>query len=265
MELVTMKIPQGVNVMEDGKPFFFEGGKTGCLLIHGFTGTTSSMKPMGEFLAGKGLTVLGPRLPGHGTDVKDMARWAYTDWTGTAETALKELSSMCDKVFVGGLSMGGTLTLYLAEKFTDKISGIIPINAPVKRLIISPVQNQLLKAVPVVKHILKTFPGVGSDVKDPDVTEVAYDKLSTNAVQELVKLQAIVMQGLGRITIPVRIFESKDDHVVPPLNGPFIFENIKSSDKKLTWLENSYHVATIDLDKEKIWSESFNFINGIAG
>ena len=62
---MTLKVPVGVSVMDDGKPFFFEGGRTGCLLIHGFTGTTSSMRLMGEFLAEKGMTVLWPRLPGH--------------------------------------------------------------------------------------------------------------------------------------------------------------------------------------------------------
>jgi esterase/lipase len=107
---MTLKMPVGLSVMEDGKPFFFEGGKTGCLLIHGFTGTTSSMRPMGEFLAAKGVTVLGPRLPGHGTDVNDMGKWAYTDWTAMVETALAELRDLCDTIFVSGLSMGGLLT-----------------------------------------------------------------------------------------------------------------------------------------------------------
>jgi len=265
MELETMKIPAGIDVMDDGKPFFFEGGKTGCLLVHGFTGTTSSLKPMGEFLAGKGLTVLGPRLPGHGTDVEDMARWAYTDWTRTVEKALQELMSLCDCVCVAGLSLGGTLTLYLGERYPDRISGIIPVNAPVKRLVINPVLNLLQKTVPVLKHVLKTFPGVGSDLKDPNVTEVAYEKFSTNAAHELLKLLAVVKNDIARIKMPIRIFESKDDHVVPPENGPFVYENVASTDKKLIWLENSYHVATLDLDKEKIFQESYEFITAVTG
>jgi carboxylesterase len=265
VELKTLEIPPGTEVLEDGKPFFFDGDhRIGCLLIHGFTGTTSSMKPMGESLAAKGVTVLGPRLPGHGTDVQDMARWSYTDWTSTVETALEELGSLCAKVFVAGLSMGGTLTLYLGENYQDRVSGIIPISAAVSRLAPSFAENQALKIVSILKHVLKTFPGPGNDLKDPSVTEVAYEKLSTEALHEFVKLADRVKADLGEITIPVRIFHSREDHVIPTENAVYVFDNVSSSDKELTWLDNSYHVATLDYDKELIFSESYDFMTRIS-
>jgi carboxylesterase len=263
--LKTMEIPGGLNVMEDGKPFFFEGkGRVGCLLIHGFTGTTSSMKPMGEYLAGRGLTVLGPRLPGHGTDVKDMGRHSRQEWIGAVETALREIGSMCDKVFVGGLSMGGTLTLYLGENHPDEISGLVPISAAVSR--VAPgAQYYMLPLVPVLKHVMKTFPGPGNDLKDPNTTEIAYDKLSTEALHEMIKLAAGVKADLSRIKMPIRIFVSRDDHVVPPENSRYIYDNVSSADKKMIWLENSFHVATLDLDKEQIFEQTFDFIQEVAG
>jgi len=264
MVLKSMEIPAGLDVMEDGKPFFFEGGKTGVLLIHGFTGTTSSMKPMGEYLSARGLTVLGPRLPGHGTDVKDQGRFTYNDWIATAETALAELQGMCDTVFVSGLSMGGTLTLYMGEQHSDTLAGIMPISAPAVRLA-QGAQNGLLKLIPVLKHVMKTFPGPGNDLKDPGVTEVAYEKLNTSALHELTRLIKYVDSNLGRITVPIRVFHSRDDHVVPPENAPYIYEHVSSTDKDLVWLDNSYHVSTLDFDKEKIFETSYNFIQGIAG
>lgn len=262
--LKTMEIPAGLKVMDDGKPFFFEGGKTGALLIHGFTGTTSSMKPMGEYLAGKGLTVLGPRLPGHGTDVKDQGRYTHNDWIATVETALAELQGMCDKIFVSGLSMGGTLTLYMGEQHSDTLAGIMPISAPAHRLA-KGAQGALLPLVGVMKHVLKTFPGPGGDLKDTSVTEVAYEKLSTSALHELTRLIKYVDSNLGRITVPIRIFHSREDHVVPPENAPYIYENVGSTDKELFWLDNSYHVCTLDFDKEKIFEASYNFIQNITG
>jgi len=67
-------------VMTGAEPFFFEGGEVGCLVSHGFTGTTQSMRFLGEFLASEGgLTVVGPRLKGHGTSVEDMARASAED------------------------------------------------------------------------------------------------------------------------------------------------------------------------------------------
>lgn len=255
----TLKMPVGLSVMEDGKPFFFEGGKTGCLLIHGFTGTTSSMRLMGEFLADKGMTVLGPRLPGHGTDVKDMGNWSYMDWTSTVETALSELRELCDTVFVSGLSMGGLLTLYLAERHSDTLAGVMPISAPVHWL--APGANGIaLKFVGVLKHVLKTFPGPGNDLKDPDVVEVAYDKLSTNAAHELAKLGKVVDGDLEHITCPIRLFAAVEDHVVPPKNSQYIYDHVSSTDKEIIWLDNCYHVATLDYDKDKIFEASYDFM-----
>ena len=264
MELETLKVPGGLDVMEEGKPFFFEGSKkAGCLLIHGFTGTTSSMKLMGEYLADKGLTVLGPRLPGHGTNVSDMGKYGWRDWTVTAEKALEELSGICEEVAVSGLSMGGLLTLYLGERHPE-IAGLIPISAPVVRLAPG-AQNRLLKIVPILKHVLKTFPGPGNDLKDPNVTEVAYDKLSTMALHELIKLADMVRPDLQKITMPIRIYVAHDDHVVPPENASYIFEHVGSKDKEVIWLDNSCHVATLDLDKDRIFSEGYNFISRLAG
>jgi len=264
MELETLKIPAGLDVMEEGKPFFFEGSKkAGCLLVHGFTGTTSSMKLMGDYMAEKGLTVLGPRLPGHGTDVKDMGLYTMSDWTSTVEKAYAEISEICEKVFVSGLSMGGLLTLYMGEKHPE-IAGLIPISAPVVRLAPG-AQNYLLKLIPVLKHVMKTFPGPGNDLKDPDVVEVAYEKLSTNALHELVKLADVVRPDLARITQPIRIYVAHDDHVVPPENASYIFDNVGSKDKEIIWLDNCCHVATLDLDKDRIFSESYNFISRLAG
>jgi carboxylesterase len=262
--LETMKIPAGVTVMEDGLPFFFSGGDVGCLLIHGFTGTTSSMRPMGEYLAEKGLTVLGPRLPGHGTDVEDMARYTFGDWTTVVERALSELESICGQVFVSGLSLGGILTLYLGERYPERIAGLMPVSAPAVRLATG-LQGFALHLVPALKHLLRKFPGPGNDLKDPSVTEVAYEKMSTLALHELIRLQAAVRDDLARVTSPIRIFQGREDHVVAPMNAVEIFERVCSTDKELIWLENCCHVATLDFAKEKIFEESYRFITEIAG
>ncbi|MDD5748079.1 MAG: alpha/beta fold hydrolase [Actinomycetota bacterium] len=261
MELESMKMPKDLEVMEEGKPFFLEGdGKIGCLLIHGFTGTTSSMKPLGDCLNSSGVTVLCPRLPGHGTNVKDMAHYSYTDWIRAVELGLSELRSVCDVTFVSGLSMGGTLTLYLAETHTREVAGVIPISAPAFRLA-SGIKRLALPLAPFLKLFVKSMPGPGGDIKDPNITETAYEKLSTKALCELKKLVKIVERDLPQITVPIRIYASKDDHVVPPENGIFIHEHVSSAHKELRWLENSYHVATLDFEKQTICEESLEFFH----
>ncbi|MDD5448124.1 MAG: alpha/beta fold hydrolase [Actinomycetota bacterium] len=253
-KLKSLELPRDVEVMEDGRPFFFKGGDIGCLLIHGFTGTTQSMRLMGEYLGQQGLTVLCPRLPGHGTNVKDMARWRFTDWTDTVELAFEELKSICREVFVGGLSMGGTLTLYMGETKGEEIRGLIPICAPVF------MRNPVMKLVPILKYVVKAASGVGNDIKDPQMKEVAYEKVSLEAVHEFTKLMNMVRRDLYKVTLPIRIFQARGDHVVPTDNAKFIYDHVTSSDKELIWLENSYHVATLDFDRQELFEKSLEFI-----
>jgi carboxylesterase len=247
-----------VEVWPDAQPFSFDGGKIGVLVVHGFTGCTQSMLPLGKGLAEAGFTVIGPRLPGHGSSVEEMATMTWRDWTGEAEKGLKELLGRCDKVFVTGLSMGGTITCYLGENYADKIAGLMPINAPVAKL------NPLLPVTPVVKYFMKTIPGVGSDIKDPDSKESCYDKVPVPAAAQLYKLMQTTKKDLAKITSPIMILCSREDHVVSTKNGPYILEHVGSKDKELVWLENSYHVATIDNDKDEIIRRCVEFIQRLS-
>ena len=179
-------------VWPDAEPFSFEGGKTGVLVVHGFTGCTQSMLPLGEKLAAAGFTVLGPRLPGHGTTVKDMGTRTWREWTGEAEKALQELLERCDKVFVTGLSMGGTITCFLGERYADEVAGLMPINAAVSKL------NPMMPLTPVVKYVLKTIPGVGSDIKNPDAEESCYDKVPVAAAAELYQLMKVTKADIAK-------------------------------------------------------------------
>lgn len=240
-------------VWDDAQPFSFEGNSTGVLVIHGFTGSTQSMLPYGETLAAKGYTVVGPRLPGHGTTVEDMATRKYTEWTGAAERALKELSGKCDRVFVTGLSMGGTITLWLAARYPDRIAGVVPVNALA-------LTKPIFKLAPLLKF-LKTVPGVGSDIKKPECKESCYGKVPVAAVCELTKLLAEMREGLPRVTAPALVVASRVDHVVSePSNANYIMANLGSKEKEMLWLENSYHVATLDNDAGLIFERAAAFI-----
>ena len=113
------------------EPYSADGGSTGVLLIHGFTGSPKSMTPWGQRMAAEGHTVRVPRLPGHGTRWQDMNLTRWEDWYAESERSYDELRKSCDSVFVCGLSMGGSLTLRLAQEHGDAIRGIILVNPAV--------------------------------------------------------------------------------------------------------------------------------------
>jgi len=241
-------------VMTGAEPFFFEGGEVGCLVCHGFTGTTQSMRFLGEFLANEGgLTVVGPRLKGHGTSVEDMARSSAEDWIRSVEAGLETLRERCSKIFMTGLSMGGTLTLYTAAMHSDVICGAVPINGALF------VNNPDLAGLAFMAGAPATVPGVGGDIKKPGVTELAYEDVPVPAIRQIYALMSVTREVLPRVMCPTLVVQSRDDHIVVPDNAPFIIENIGAEDKRLLWLENSYHVATLDHDKELIARETLKF------
>ncbi|MFC4557687.1 alpha/beta hydrolase [Virgibacillus kekensis] len=242
-----------LNVMQDAEELFFSGNKTGVLVIHGFTGTTQSMRYLGERLAEEGYTVFGPRLTGHGTDPEDMEKASYKDWTRDVERGLEKLKEQCDDVFVTGLSMGGTLTLYLAEK-QEGIKGIVPINAATH-------MPDLIQTYNELKDTDTRFvDGIGSDIKQEGVEELAYKKTPVRSMKEIIDLSEQVADDLIQIKTPALVVSSNVDHVVPPENSQVIYDSINSDDKDIVRLENSYHVATLDNDKELIADKCIEFI-----
>lgn len=243
------------NVMAGAEPFFFEGNEVGCLVCHGFTGSTQSMRFLGKYLADEGgLTVVGPRLKGHGTSVEDMARSSAEDWIRSVEAGLQTLQEKCSKIFITGLSMGGTLTLYMAAMHPDVIRGAIPINGAVFA------NNPDLAGLAFMAAAPATVPGVGGDIKKPGVTELAYADVPVPAIRQLYALMSVTRELLPRVKCPLLVIQSRDDHIVVPDNAPFIIENAGAEDKQLLWLENSYHVATLDHDQELIARETLKFI-----
>jgi carboxylesterase len=245
-------------ILPGAEPFYAEGSRTGILVSHGYTGSPQSMRYLAEGLARAGYTVALPRLKGHGTTPADMATSAASDWIADLNSALQWLQERCDTFFVTGLSMGGTLTLYMAGQYPGLFKGIIPINAVI--FVNSPDMASLAYMAGVPAEI----PGVGGDIKAAGVTELAYTVLPVATIKELMALMKVTEELLPRITCPALIITSRQDHIVPPANAEYILNRIASEDKRILWLEDSYHVATLDNDKDRIVQESIAFIQAHA-
>lgn len=246
-------------ILPGAEPFHFEGNDVGVLVCHGFTGTTQSMRFLGEALHRRGYTVVGPRLAGHGISPQAMARTTASDWIASVDEGLATLRKSCKQIFVTGLSMGGTLTLYAAAKHADVIRGAIPINGTVQ------IDNPDMAGLALDPAMPATVPGIGSDIKAPGVTELAYKEVPVPAIRQVYALAAVTRDLLPRVQCPTLVIQSREDHVVNPRNGPRIVRLLGANRVELLWLDNSYHVATLDNDKELIAQRTGDFIRSIAG
>ncbi|SOD74371.1 esterase/lipase [Jatrophihabitans sp. GAS493] len=247
-----------MSLLAGSEPFSIDGGRIGVLVSHGFTGMPASMRPWAEHLAAQGYTVRLPLLPGHGTSWQDMNTTTWQDWYATIEAAYDELAARCDQVFVCGLSMGGTLVTRLAEEKGDAVAGVVLVN---------PAYATERKDAALAKYIswlVKSMPGIASDIKKPGVTEPGYDRTPVKAFVSLQQLWKTVLADLGKITAPVLLLRSREDHVVEPLSGRLLQSNATSTTVREIVLENSYHVATLDNDAPLIFDESVRFISDLV-
>ncbi|MFJ3200707.1 alpha/beta hydrolase [Streptomyces sp. NPDC086989] len=245
-------------VLPGAEPFRHEGGEVGVLLCHGFTSTAQSMRPWAEYLAEQGLTVSVPLLPGHGTRWQDMQLTGWQDWYAEVDRALRELLEQCTRVFVFGLSMGGALTLRLAARHGDAVSGIVLVN-PVNKI-----KDPMAFALPVAQHFLRSTAGIASDIAKPGVAEIGYARVPTRAAASLRQFLKLVDTELPQVTQPVLLLHSRQDHVVSPADSARILARISSTDVTETLLEQSYHVATLDHDAEQIFADSYAFVGRLA-
>lgn len=248
-----MAMSDAVEVMPGAEPFAAEGGPVGVLVLHGFTGNPASMRGLAEAYAAAGYTVDLPRLPGHGTSVEDMLTTGWADWSAAAEAAYEALAASCEQVVVVGLSMGGSLTCWLGTRHQE-IAGLVCVNPAV-----APSDDMRALVAAMTESGEELMDGIGSDVADPDVVESAYAQTPLRPLLTLFDASAAVVGDLGSITSPLLLFTSPQDHVVPPTDSDLLAGAVSGPVERVS-CDRSFHVATIDFDKDLIRDRSLEFI-----
>ena len=236
----------------DADPAATGGTRVGVLVVHGFTGQPASVKPWAEGLAEQGYAVEVPRLPGHGTSWQDLNEHRWADWYAEVSAAFDRLAARVDRVVVAGLSMGGALVLRLAADRGDAVAGVVVVNPAVATTRLD------VKLLPVLKHLVPSFPGIANDIKKEGVSEHGYDKTPLKAAHSMMQAWPPLVAALPRITAPLLYLRSAVDHVVDESSEPLI-THVGSPDVRVVRLPESYHVATLDHDLPLIVTETAEF------
>jgi carboxylesterase len=227
-------------------------------VIHGFTGSPASTRPWARYLADAGLSVIAPRLPGHGTRWQDLNRTRWPEWYQEVDAAFARLRGRCTRVFVMGLSMGGCLALRLAEQHGPAVAGLVVVNPSLTTT------DPRARFSGILSRILPSVPGVVDDIKKPGITEHGYPRLPTRAFHSLRSLWAVTTADLPRITVPLLVFRSAVDHVVEPINTQLLLAKVGSKDVEERILPESYHVATLDNDAPAIFAGSLELVRRLS-
>jgi len=244
------------DIMPGSEPFSAQNGPLGVLVLHGFTGNPFTMRALAEAVASDGYSVELPRLPGHGTSLEDLMGFDWSDWSGAAIDAYDDLAGRCERVALVGLSVGGGLSAFIAER-RPEVAGCVFIN-PFDR----PLPAELLDGLnALIDAGVETMDGNGSDIKKEGPLEhsAAYAEMPLVGIRSVSEGIAKVNADLGAISSPCLLLTSREDHTVNWERGEDIVASVAGPVEQV-WLEDSYHVATLDNDAETIQSLTLAFL-----
>ncbi|MDQ4059008.1 MAG: alpha/beta fold hydrolase [Actinomycetota bacterium] len=241
-------------ILSGAEEFSLGGGSVGALLIHGFTGSPQGMRGLGEYLAEHDVAAEGIRLPGHGTTWQDLDTRRPNEWVEAVEQGYAKLAEGRDKVFLVSLSFGSALAIRFAAQHPEKVAGLVSLAG----LVLTKDPRRFLS--PLIRRVAKSIPGVAGDIADPDMRELAYDRLPTTAAHFMLQFLPIARLSLPKVTCPLLVMHSHNDHTVHPVNATEIYQRAASTDKHILWLDDSYHVLTLDVDRARVFEQTYEFI-----
>jgi len=254
VEKVTEKRKNGngqKDIMVGGEPFFdFSNPDVGILLLHGFSSTPAQFIEFGEYLSSEGISYYAPLIAGHGTKPHDLAKSTIDDWHQSIEQAFNKLAEHVDKVFVLGTSVGGNFAFYLAQKFPDRISGIISVSTPRK------IKWQWLFKLRLYTygwfkgHYTKPSRFYTIDYIDLH-DEVTYPIIPCSALRRMFYyFRVLTPKHLAATTVPTLIIQAKGDPVISKKSAGYIHRTIKSKHKQIYMMDGKVHLPTNGRRKE---------------
>ena len=235
------------------KEYFFQGNKTGCLLIHGFSSTPAELRELGENLSEEGYTVLGIKLSGHGTIVEDMEKSNYKDWIKSAEDGYERLKKTCTKIYVIGHSMGGVLALYIAENNNvNKVVALAPALVT---------KNKSAKYVGILKHFIKYTEWAPEERPEEEIKYLlGYSKIPLSSIQELNRLQKVTRKDLKKIEQPLLIVHAIHDNAIHENSIKLLETSVSSKQIQKLYLNNCGHNITVESEKNEVFQEVISFL-----
>ncbi|MCP3099822.1 alpha/beta fold hydrolase [Myxococcus sp. K15C18031901] len=244
-------------------PFELGRGDETCLILHGFTGSPWDVRPLGEALAARGMHVVAPRLPGHGTTPQALLRVTWRDWRDEAVAALRALGGGHRRVAVAGLSMGALLALGLAAEHPDLVRALVLV-APALRF--QGARMRLVRQLartPVLEWARPWVRKTGTDISDPEALAQApvLPAFPVARLRDLCALQDQATRQVSRVQCPTLVAVAEQDHVVDPEGGHWLARHLTASPSvRCVSLRRGFHVIPRDVDGPLLASEVGDFL-----
>ncbi|HVY54248.1 MAG TPA: alpha/beta fold hydrolase, partial [Thermodesulfobacteriota bacterium] len=248
------------------------------LLFHGLTGSPFEMRYYGGKLHKMGYDVYCPCLPGHCTSIEDLKSKKWRDWDGFGKAEFEKLAASYDEVYLSGLCLGALLCMSIA----------IDSDSPRALALLSPTLALDGWSIPWFRFlIILAFTPVGEmldysfverepyGVKNEHVRKrvisllasdsmSAYDRYPSVTFAELLRYSKYIRKNIGRVKTPAIILHPEEDDICDLRNARHIYDRIGSGMKELNVLKNSYHIVTIDNEKDLVAEKTIEFFSAAS-
>jgi len=238
------------------KPFYFQGGKTGILLVHGFTACPIDLKPLGESLFSLGYTVYAPLLTGHGTSPEQMLNTSWKDWSDSAQKGVDYLKEKCRQVVAIGHSMGGLIALSLASK--GLVDGVVAINAPL--VYRDPDLHHADRLLGKKQYVEKPHKDTEISTTKEGLPHYSYVKIPVECLVSLNKALTPVQEGLRNIECPALVVQSLEDSTINPRSAEMIEKSIRHRRKELIYWPNEDHYLPLSSERGHLMEKIQDFL-----
>ncbi|MFM9836057.1 MAG: alpha/beta hydrolase [Methylophilaceae bacterium] len=265
--------------------FIERKGDTAVLLIHGLTGTPAEMKHFGRFLSRKGLTVACPELAGHCASIEALQATKWQDWYQSIEAAFDALRAEYEQVFIAGLSMGALIALLVASKRKTQVAGVILLSTTFfydgwnvswfKQTFLLPIV--LYSPLKYFLHWEETAPYgikcertramVAAVLENKDTQtadKIGYFKTPATVILESVRLIKATRKCLSEVITPALIVHSTEDDMASLENAYYVEKNIASDHVETMYIDDTYHVLTLDKRKDDIALRVVSFCKDLS-
>ena len=252
---------------EKGAPIilFDTQNDAGVVFSHGYMASPQEIRTLAEYLFEKGINVYVPRLRGHGTDPEALKNVSAKDWEIDFERAFTAMRQVCQKVFIGGFSMGGLLALEHAAKY--EVDGVIALNSALKlhNLRVSYVVPTLHFFNEMISYLHAKGIKEWIDNSHTEQPKVNYLMHPLSSVSQMEKIMSRVSGSLRKVTAPILVIQGDNDPVVKRESARRIYDGVKSTDKKMLLLHRDKHGILADESHDEVFEAIERFIEGHSG
>ncbi|AZE50839.1 putative esterase [Pseudomonas chlororaphis] len=279
--MAQIDLVESIDLGEGDAGFVLGSGEVAVLLIHGLTGTPTELRRVAGGLAKAGCTVYVPTLAGHCGGNADLQATGWQDWYEGVRRTFVGIRRRHRQVFVGGLSMGAVMSMYLASEHPGQVSGLLMYSTTLKYdgwsinklAFLTP----LLMRIPFGVHICSFEEKPPYGIKNERLRAVVERQMKAGesssaglltmegvTVRELHRMNAVVKKRMPSITTPALVLHSIEDDITSRWNADYVERKLGGPVTKVL-LDNCYHMITVDLQYRRVVELSADFIERQAG